>query len=140
MAEFNGSNEAYFCPITCQLMVDPVIDSDGNSYERAAIEEWLSRTGMSPITRNAMSVADLVANRALKDAIDVERATLPSTAGSNRVPMDVSVVRKWEPQSSPFITMQLALSSTNFYRFPVNNFATILYYHLKNEDRGCFEI
>lgn len=96
MAEFNGSNEAYFCPITCQLMVDPVIDSDGNSYERAAIEEWLSRTGMSPITRNAMSAADLVSNRALKDAIDAERATLPSTAGSNRVPMDIEDALKFE--------------------------------------------
>ena len=51
-------------------MTDPVIDKDGNSYERAAIEEWIRQNGNSPITRNALSLTDLVPNRALRDAID----------------------------------------------------------------------
>lgn len=94
MSEFESSesdNRAFYCPITCNVMVDPVVDPDGNSYERAAIEEWLGRTGMSPITRNAMTVADLIVNRALKDAIDRERASLPAT-GVDMTPLDVSVL------------------------------------------------
>ena len=31
------------CPITGELMTDPVVASDGQSYERQAIEEWFSR-------------------------------------------------------------------------------------------------
>ena len=29
------------CPITMELMTEPVIAADGHSYEKAAIEEWL---------------------------------------------------------------------------------------------------
>ena len=81
-------NESYYCPITGALMVDPVIDLDGNSFERSAISEWLARRGLSPITRNAMSVADLVPNRALKDAIDAERGSLAAVHAS-APPMDI---------------------------------------------------
>ena len=88
MSSFENT-QAYYCPITCELMVDPVIDPDGNSYERSAITEWLTKTGMSPITRNAMNVSDLVTNRALKDAIDSERGNLSSTS-TTRAPLDVS--------------------------------------------------
>lgn len=31
------------CPITGDIMVDPVVASDGHSYEREAIEEWFRR-------------------------------------------------------------------------------------------------
>jgi len=32
-------------------MNDPVICADGNSYERAAIEQWLGRSQFSPASR-----------------------------------------------------------------------------------------
>jgi len=50
---------AYICPITSSLMVDPVIDPEGNSYERSAITEWLGRSGgwgSSPVTRRRLGV------------------------------------------------------------------------------------
>ena len=31
-------------------MHDPVIVSDGNTFERSAIEEWVSRNTFSPVT------------------------------------------------------------------------------------------
>lgn len=61
--------DSFYCPITFELMRDPVIDREGNSYEREAIEEWLRARGVSPITRNPLAVADLAPNRALRDAI-----------------------------------------------------------------------
>lgn len=50
-------------------MRDPVTDKEGNTYERAAIEEWILRKGTSPLTRRVLSVTDLVPNRALRDTI-----------------------------------------------------------------------
>lgn len=43
--------EKYWCPITGEVMDDPVIAADGYTYERSAIEDWLSRSKESPITR-----------------------------------------------------------------------------------------
>ena len=61
----------YFsCPITSELMTDPVVDPEGNSYERSAIEDWLGRSATSPVTRAPLLPNQLVPNRALKDAID----------------------------------------------------------------------
>jgi hypothetical protein len=69
-------SSTFICSITHELMRDPVIDPDGNSYERQAIEEWLHRTGTSPITRANLSIADLRPNRALKQAIDEYRQSI----------------------------------------------------------------
>ena len=41
---------AYCCPITQELMVDPVFTSDGHTYERHAIHEWLFDHDTSPNT------------------------------------------------------------------------------------------
>jgi len=43
------STSGFLCPITHELMTDPVIDPDGNSYERSAIENWLKENSTSPI-------------------------------------------------------------------------------------------
>jgi hypothetical protein len=43
------SISSFLCPITRKLMTDPVIDPDGNSYERSAIESWLKEYSTSPI-------------------------------------------------------------------------------------------
>lgn len=57
------------CPISKEIMIDPVVDPDGNSYERAAILQWLYRSPRSPITRKPLSRGDLVPNRALQAVI-----------------------------------------------------------------------
>jgi hypothetical protein len=62
--------DSFICPITNSVMKDPVIDSDGNSYERVAIMEWVARTRTSPITRNILLPHQLFPNRALKDMIE----------------------------------------------------------------------
>jgi len=42
-------SEAFVCPITGSIMVNPVIGSDGNTYERDAIIEWLNKKAISPL-------------------------------------------------------------------------------------------
>eukprot|EP01041_Mallomonas_annulata_P011876 gene11876-24886_t len=72
---YEDLNPNFYCPITDELMVDPVIDHEGNSYERAAIEKWLRQNPTnptSPITRMPLQLADLTPNRALRSAIESE--------------------------------------------------------------------
>ena len=58
-----------FCPITGELMINPVIDNDGNTYERSAIEVWIKRNGTSPTTRNPLNINNLIPNIALSNTI-----------------------------------------------------------------------
>eukprot|EP00291_Cryptomonas_curvata_P000408 CAMPEP_0172194276 /NCGR_PEP_ID=MMETSP1050-20130122/25480_1 /TAXON_ID=233186 /ORGANISM="Cryptomonas curvata, Strain CCAP979/52" /LENGTH=86 /DNA_ID=CAMNT_0012870045 /DNA_START=239 /DNA_END=495 /DNA_ORIENTATION=+ len=51
-------------------MTDPVIDPEGNSFEREAIERWLRTHNTSPITRSRLTPDRLAANRALREAIE----------------------------------------------------------------------
>lgn len=62
--------QAFICPITLAIMNDPYSDIDGNSYEKAAIFDWVRLHLNSPITRNPMRLDDLVPNRALKTLIE----------------------------------------------------------------------
>lgn len=67
----NGSSipQAFICPLTLNVMMDPVVDDDGNTYERSAIVEWLARNGTSPVTRNPLQKNHLAPNRALRELI-----------------------------------------------------------------------
>jgi len=61
--------DEYICPITQVVMVDPVLGSDGRTYERSAITEWLRTHNTSPITREVMAAATLKPNYALRSLI-----------------------------------------------------------------------
>ena len=58
------------CPITLAIMVDPVKAPDGHTYERSAIVEAIRLKGISPLTRQAMSVEQLISDYTLKSAIE----------------------------------------------------------------------
>ena len=65
--------EEFICPITQVIMVDPVLASDGRTYERSAITEWLRTHSTSPITRETMLAKSLTPNYALKSMIERHR-------------------------------------------------------------------
>jgi hypothetical protein len=73
-ADSNPDPDWALCPITQAVMADPVVVSDGHSYERAAIETWMFQCGkmFSPLTRERLSGV-VTPNRTLKTAIDVYR-------------------------------------------------------------------
>ena len=66
----NAIKESISCPITGDVMVDPVQGNDGHTYERAAIMEWLSRNPISPQTRAPMSASDLKVNASIRFLCD----------------------------------------------------------------------
>ena len=60
--------EAITCPITRQLVVDPVVAEDENTYESAAIRQWLQSNYRSPMTNesNEDTVVDVVTEKQLE--------------------------------------------------------------------------
>ncbi|XP_041663784.1 WD repeat, SAM and U-box domain-containing protein 1-like [Cheilinus undulatus] len=71
-AEQNGSEapDEFLCPITRELMKDPVIAADGYSYERESIESWIrGKNKTSPMTNLPLQTSMLTPNRSLKMAI-----------------------------------------------------------------------
>ena len=54
--------DAYVCPITADIMTDPVCTSDGFTYERRAIVEWLRTKNTSPSTGAKLESKKLIPN------------------------------------------------------------------------------
>ena len=59
----------FVCPITQELMSEPVIAEDGYTYERKAIAQWTSRSSRSPMTNQKMKSLNFISNYALRSAI-----------------------------------------------------------------------
>ncbi len=60
--------DEFICPITYELMREPVVASDGHTYEKNAIEKWLKSSYTSP--RNGEPIeSTLIPNYNLKKLI-----------------------------------------------------------------------
>jgi nucleoid-associated protein YgaU len=59
----------FICPITHNLMIDPVSAADGHTYERRAIEEWLVGHSTSPMTGAELKIKDLFSNHTVRGLI-----------------------------------------------------------------------
>jgi hypothetical protein len=62
----------FICPITHQLMLDPVLSKYGDTYERDAIERLINERGID-IYRRPLTTAELYQNRSLQQAIEYYR-------------------------------------------------------------------
>lgn len=60
------------CPISYDIMTDPVIDREGNTYDKKHILRWLDekKPSISPKTKNPLKEEWLVPNRILKNIIE----------------------------------------------------------------------
>jgi len=65
-------SHGFFCPVTCNIMHDPVIDPDGTTFERVVVENWIRCHGTSPLTRRKLTVHDLRPNRLLQRLLEEE--------------------------------------------------------------------
>ena len=60
----------YTCPISHELMVDPVCTASGQTYERDAISQWLRTKQTDPTSNARLPNKKLVLNFALRGAIE----------------------------------------------------------------------
>ena len=74
----------FICPITSEIMTDPVSTSDGFTYERAAITEWLRTKDTSPKTGATLESKALIPIHSLRSVIrrfvEARAAQLPTLA------------------------------------------------------------
>ena len=71
----SGSPPEFLCPITMEVMTDPVFAADGHVYDRASIESFLETHDTSPLTNEPLATKSLTPNDALRSRLR-ERATL----------------------------------------------------------------
>ena len=65
----NGGLDGLLCPLSKQLMTDPVLAADGVTYHRPAISEWMASKTLSPVLQTPLPHGGLVPNQAVKDAV-----------------------------------------------------------------------
>ncbi|KAL5250039.1 hypothetical protein ACHWQZ_G015943 [Mnemiopsis leidyi] len=84
------------CPITRECMKNPVVASDGFSYEEKAILAWFKRNGTSPMTNGEISkrliqnhnlrtlIRDIMEKNSMSDSfINLDHLCRPSTSRGN---------------------------------------------------------
>jgi hypothetical protein len=64
------SEDYLTCPISLDVMSDPVITPYGDSFERYAIIDWLRTNDTCPLTRRPLKVSQLMENKSLKLVIE----------------------------------------------------------------------
>ena len=70
--------DEFLCPISYEVMEDPVLLEDGHTYDRKSIESWLASHSTSPMTNTRLSSKALSPNYALRAAIERWRAAAPA--------------------------------------------------------------
>ncbi|VAH98394.1 unnamed protein product [Triticum turgidum subsp. durum] len=59
----------FLCPILQEIMEDPCVAADGYTYDRKAIETWVSMKDKSPMTNLRLPSKSLIPNHSLRSAI-----------------------------------------------------------------------
>ncbi|KAK6918180.1 U-box domain [Dillenia turbinata] len=63
--------QSFYCPITRDVMVDPVETSSGQTFEREAIEKWFADgNSMCPLTMIPLDTSVLRPNKTLRQSIE----------------------------------------------------------------------
>lgn len=71
MSQYDNVPPYMICPISLEIMEEPVICSDGNTYEKKDIERWLGAYSTSPLTNLVLANKVLIPNRAIKTCIEM---------------------------------------------------------------------
>jgi hypothetical protein len=66
-------SDGFYCPITFNIIHEPVIDPDGNTFEKVAVVNWIRLHGTSPVTRNSLTDEQLYPNHTVRRLLDIEK-------------------------------------------------------------------
>ena len=70
------------CPISYDIMTDPVLAADGQTYERSNITKWIEMHGNSPHNRMLLTINGLTTNYAMKSLIERYNTAIHSNDSS----------------------------------------------------------
>ena len=63
------------CPISLEIMTDPVVTPYGHTYDRKSIESYLEKEEVDPITREPLKKSQLAPNYTIREMIEHFNAT-----------------------------------------------------------------
>lgn len=104
--------DGFYCPITLNLIHNPVIDPEGYSYEKVAIESWIQVNGASPVTRQEVSIEDLRPNLTLAELMRQEAGISKSGENNPAVHPAWKQWREESPPVAPSLPLEGATTST----------------------------
>ena len=84
--------DGFECPITQEVMVNPMVTADGHSYECAEITRWLTSNNTAPATGDVLATRELTPNVALRKAIAEWRGRQPLALDTARLTLNSDVV------------------------------------------------
>ncbi|KAJ0876839.1 putative U box domain, Zinc finger, RING/FYVE/PHD-type [Helianthus annuus] len=87
----------FLCPISLEIMKDPVTLSTGITYDRDTIENWLfsRKNNVCPVTKQVVADIDLTPNHTLRRLIQ-SWCTLNASSGVERYPTPRPPISKTE--------------------------------------------
>ena len=84
----------FLCPITLELMTDPVILSSGQTYERSAITAWLRTHKKDPVSNAPLTNFNLTPNMALRHSISAHITRMANTPVQQNKPNNKKTMKK----------------------------------------------
>lgn len=73
LCESRSLPDQFYCPITRDLMMEPVVSPDGYTFDREAIESWIKHENETcPVSRMPLKQSQLRRNLALQECIQAE--------------------------------------------------------------------
>ena len=79
------SRDNITCPITRLIFYEPVILSDGKTYEKDYIVKWLKNNKTSPLTREIIN-SDIISNDIIKKIVDDYLLVFPNEKNNQYQP------------------------------------------------------
>jgi U-box domain len=71
----NALPSEFLCPITMEIMVNPMATRHGQNFEKSAIVAWLRQgSNVCPLTRQPLKISDLIHNNFLAATIQLWRS------------------------------------------------------------------
>lgn len=124
--------ENFICPISQDIMKNPVITPDGISYERDFIVQWLNIHNTDPISKMPLRVNQLVPNLALKSMIEEfvlhngnVHTPAPNVLSSHNSTINYNVIVTPIIKSFETTTIVTLQTSASFTRLPVHILAVV---------------
>ena len=94
----------FYCPITGELLVEPVSEPSGHTYEKDSILQWLKIKNVSPLTKQPLEPSQLTDNLAMKRSI----ASIRDKIQEDQLKIDSRIVdEKLEPFKSVLHTTKI---------------------------------
>jgi U-box domain len=83
--------DEFICPITLSPMHRPLVTRTGLNFERTAILHWLQTSPSCPLTRQPLSLKDLIPNPALEAKLQtwLELNDIPSSVADEAMEKDL---------------------------------------------------